>query len=652
MLILTLMKQSPNILLSCFLLVLGMLAPYNSEATFSPLPIPHNGKYIYINLNGERITHNSFLEARFFSNGLALVRTEQGFGFINLEGEIVVQPKYDYAYDYENNRTVVYLDAQPYFIDREGTILFGGIYDHVRPFSNGRAIVGTKSGKYGALNLKGELVIDTIFSKIDEFESYVTRAYDAYKPEDAALKYKPQSACTIIDTNGTLLIPYENNYSIDSYQNNYFLGQIPNSDTSSTHTMLQVILNTKGVATFTRSYSGKYSLQHILPNDLVEVSFYEWYWDMDREQLRRSKDYSDGVMDVHGNFIYSTPQSSHFEGFYSGRCFIRNNDWSYTLVDDHFNVIPTGEITKITTRSFQDGYAKVTMDGEPVIIDRDGEIVFSAYKSVSTFLDDMVIYQVKQEDHDKFLFGLAEENRAYTEAIFEHYTIIDAAEGVVAMTYFEDDQAYLQIYRRDQVIWATDYHPRPVGKGMNTVRMNRAHFYASSEELSGSFGGYGRSENKSKYDSSNDFTEGKLNLILDFNEDITYGAYKGFKLIIHNGLNNRVYFDAQDSRLEMLMQAKNKKGEWQNIEYLPESWCGNSYHILHLKQNEYWEFTAPVYEGSFQTECRLTLNYKLDHKDKTIETIYSEPFKMNVNPGQFWNQSWYSPKGIMDPYYN
>ena len=110
---------------------------------------------------------------------------------------------------------------------------------------------------------------------------------------------------------------------------------------------------------------------------------------------------------------------------------------------------------------------------------------------------------------------------------------------------------------------------------------------------------------------------------------------------------------AQDSRLELVLQALDTKGNWRNIEYVPNSWCGNSYHPLALEPGFKWNFSIPVYEGQMPTKIRAVLCYNpsLKTKKKGNEIcICSNEFSASVNPGQFWRKPEYFPAGIMDPY--
>ena len=128
-------------------------------------------------------------------------------------------------------------------------------------------------------------------------------------------------------------------------------------------------------------------------------------------------------------------------------------------------------------------------------------------------------------------------------------------------------------------------------------------------------------------------------------------------IFVANPTNDTINFNAQDRRLYMKMQALDKNGEWRYIEYLPSSWCGNSYHTTYLSPGRYWSFAAPVYQGSFETRLRVQLEvivgnatHQMFEHNKNTRLVYSNEFTGSVNPGQFWRKEGYKPMGIRDPY--
>jgi hypothetical protein len=91
-------------------------------------------------------------------------------------------------------------------------------------------------------------------------------------------------------------------------------------------------------------------------------------------------------------------------------------------------------------------------------------------------------------------------------------------------------------------------------------------------------------------------------------------------------------------------------GKWKPVEYLPSSWCGNSYHSVFLGPNEFWEFAAAKLNGTIKTKLRFRLQMSSD-KQKAGH-IYSNEFDGSINPKQFTVQKDYTPAGLMDPYNN
>ena len=77
---------------------------------------------------------------------------------------------------------------------------------------------------------------------------------------------------------------------------------------------------------------------------------------------------------------------------------------------------------------------------------------------------------------------------------------------------------------------------------------------------------------------------------------------------------------------------------------MPSSWCGNSYHSVFIKPNEYWDFTAPCLNGKIESKFRFELyvNEEL--------TIYSNEFNGSFNRKQLKKEQGHKPIGIMDPY--
>lgn len=188
---------------------------------------------------------------------------------------------------------------------------------------------------------------------------------------------------------------------------------------------------------------------------------------------------------------------------------------------------------------------------------------------------------------------------------------------------------------------------------LNIDFMLRGYFYAGSQiEDKNALGGFGGSDNLPKaVKSKTDAPQGKVSLIALPGEETVFGEkYKGIKLLLVNSTNKIAEFSASDSRLYIVQEALDTDGKWKPVEYLPSSWCGNSYHRVYLGANQYWEFSAARFTGEIKTKLRFRLDQYNSEDDKS--TIYSNEFDGSINKKQFTEQKPYNPRGIMDPYNN
>lgn len=176
--------------------------------------------------------------------------------------------------------------------------------------------------------------------------------------------------------------------------------------------------------------------------------------------------------------------------------------------------------------------------------------------------------------------------------------------------------------------------------------MLRGYIYAkSSIEDSTALGGFGGSDNVAKSLKGNDFFNEKgFFLKIDTTRKVKLEEkYNGYNFYIVNKSDSTVKLVASDSRLFVIAEVL-YKGKWKPIEYLPSSWCGNSYHDVYLKQNEYWEFKVPKYDGKIKTKLRYSLMVGIE------KFIYSNEIEVKINKKQLSEKMEYNSKGLMDPY--
>lgn len=182
-------------------------------------------------------------------------------------------------------------------------------------------------------------------------------------------------------------------------------------------------------------------------------------------------------------------------------------------------------------------------------------------------------------------------------------------------------------------------------KAVNVNYMIRGYFYAGSSIIDTlAAGGFWESPNKPKtVTASFPFTAKGLQFIIDTTAITSFGKnYKGYKVYLINNSDTITAFTASDSRLSIIAEAY-VHGKWQAIEYLPSSWCGNSYHHVYIQPAQYWEFDAPAYTGSIKTKLRFKLV-------NGASTLYSNEIIAGINKGQLKEKQGHTQQGLMDPY--
>ena len=185
---------------------------------------------------------------------------------------------------------------------------------------------------------------------------------------------------------------------------------------------------------------------------------------------------------------------------------------------------------------------------------------------------------------------------------------------------------------------------------MNVKFKIRGYFYAGSSQIdSTALGGFYVDKNVpkklndeiGKYSNSKDL---KLVVKPEMTAEYMEGI-AGFKVFVINKSDSIMELPAQDSRLYLIRQVF-YQNEWRDVEYLPSSWCGNSYHNVYINPNEYWEFTAPCLRGKIEAKFRFQL-----YVNENL-TIYSNEFDGSFNKRQLKKEQGYKPMGFMDPYNN
>ncbi|MHB8129716.1 MAG: WG repeat-containing protein [Mobilitalea sp.] len=198
-----------------------------------------NNIYCVIDTDGNIIFTNEMIED--FHNGMAIFATFKNdsplYGYIDTTGKVIIEPQYRLASSFkEDNSAYVSTGSGKYArIDKTGTVLetfeLDSKYDNWWRIDDGYIVYNdSEKNKFGAINVKGEIIFEPIYSDI----KYLGHDLFAIKEPDFEYFYEIENApAAIYNQKGEQLtdyslydlIPYYGDYSsaTDS-TSTYFVG--------------------------------------------------------------------------------------------------------------------------------------------------------------------------------------------------------------------------------------------------------------------------------------------------------------------------------------------------------------------------------------------------------------------------------------------
>ncbi len=134
--------------------------------------VQKNGKYGYIDKNGQEVIACQYDKAQNFSDGLAAVKKNNKWGYINTASDTVIAFHYEHAGEFNEGLATVVVGGKLGYIDKEAQTVIPYDYDFeeinavnenyeigdYHNFSDDYALV-SKNGKWGVVNKSGEFKI-------------------------------------------------------------------------------------------------------------------------------------------------------------------------------------------------------------------------------------------------------------------------------------------------------------------------------------------------------------------------------------------------------------------------------------------------------------------------------------------------------------
>lgn len=173
-----------------------------------------DGKWGYIDREGNEVIEFKYSYARNFYGGLAVVSLEEGGkkGYINKSGELVIKESFDEAYEFYDGFAIVEINEKYYFIDTSGNIVREldcdsidiGRYEYEWKYSG--IIRIEKNGLVGAICVRnGEIKV------ITEPKYYYLSSFGVNDGQAYFMTSDPneKGACGLIDINGNEIFKFE-----------------------------------------------------------------------------------------------------------------------------------------------------------------------------------------------------------------------------------------------------------------------------------------------------------------------------------------------------------------------------------------------------------------------------------------------------------
>lgn len=613
--------------------------------------IVENNKIGYINNKGEIKIQPVFLSGGEFSEGLAAVRKNGLYGYINQSGDFIINPQYDLASDFVNGMAVIYKNGEPLFINTMGKQLFDSVYNRFTFLSKEKGIIRTKSGKHGVISLiTKELLVDTLYSSISDFKKGVAIVERFTKKR----KRDNKKQIAVIDTTGKYIVPFGKFEEIKPYIDGYAVVEIYDPKNKDGNT--DGVIDTKGNLLFKYPYKNNCYMDGDFHDGFAKISLYK-YWIPEKKGITSTSEKNyEGFINLKGELALNDTNYRYVNDFSNKRAFVKANNGDYFIIDTKFNVLSKNTYKNVLNDKFQNNYAIVQTENGWGIIDTSEHFVIKPqYEKIDEVgIIDSLFYFSNYLGNDKYHYGVANlNNTVIIKPIIEEFDKQGFINGLLK-TIIDDKITFIN--RAGTIVWQANEDTTTSLKEMNVDFMNRGYFYAYSSPKNSAednSGGWATSKNKpQKIKAQSLFKKNELSITIDVSQVDTFAyTFYGYNLFISNLTTDTIKFNAQDSRLYVKLQAQNENGEWKDIEYLPNSWCGNSYHKIELESNAYWSFKIPKYFGEFSTKIRAELKYIDPRNSEKEKVLYSNIIDGRINPGQFWNKRAYHPRGLMDPYF-
>jgi len=168
-------------------------------------PVLNEKGWGYLKPDGSFLVEPSFEQVEYFQKGFAKVKQGGKWGIIDVQGKFVIEPKYEdiQHFPFESNKQAVFgvvVGGKYGLIRDDGKVLVKPQYINIKPFQGNYGAVQIANGKWGYIDLDGEMKIAAQFDNAGSFG------------EERAFVWQ-KGVCGIIDTSGKFIVKPTFDYS-------------------------------------------------------------------------------------------------------------------------------------------------------------------------------------------------------------------------------------------------------------------------------------------------------------------------------------------------------------------------------------------------------------------------------------------------------
>jgi len=317
-------------------------------------PVKFEGKFGFIDTEGNWVIEPTFDSVGVFYNGFATVYQNEKEGKIDTSGELIIDSKYDFIGSFEDGLALVFIGDSINYVRINGDLISTTFYYDGEDFSTGLAPVQfEENGRWGYINSSAELVLDTIYQYAEEFkenEATVT-VVDTITTTDQGnpnIKYlEVIETDYLIDLRGTILdtLEYERRsrmFELIGNANSFRLGKVNSQgDTIMTRNYRAFGYHQGDVFWFFTGY--KYGLADTTGTILIEPIFDYLTYFSDNGLALAKKGEKYGFIDRTGNTVIPF-KFENANGFKYDLAAVKLNEkWGFIDRDGEFAIEPKFE---------------------------------------------------------------------------------------------------------------------------------------------------------------------------------------------------------------------------------------------------------------------------------------------------------------------